>query len=58
MSIGKIAMWAAFTSLCPDGVSYEEWTNMRYNKSYQRFAKRSQKKIRLNRRRVNGGQRK
>ena len=56
---GKVLAWAMFTSVCPDGISWDEWCNMKWQqRSNPRFGKKSQKKVRLNRRRVNGGKRK
>ncbi len=61
LGFGPIA-WAAFTSVCPPGMDYDAWTSMRYLQQQRRtnpnFCEKSQKKVRLNRRRVNGGKRK
>ena len=55
---GPVA-WAMFTLSCPDGMSYSEWMDLkRQQRTNPNFGKKSQKKIRLNRRRVNGGRRK
>ena len=58
LSCGPIA-WAMFVSVCPDGIGWDEWCAMKWQQRLNpRFGRKSQKKIRLNRRRVNGGKRK
>ena len=52
MSRAPVLAWAAFSSVCPGGFDPTLWNHI---KSEPRFNphKRSQKKIRLNKRRVN-----